>query len=221
MVLAHVFNRLANLVSILTVHVFKDDWNRPQSYQLMNDNSFLNKGTVASTALNGGANAQSSLVNAAGGGAAYAPMALQQQQGQYKPYVPIAAAAGGFSNAQLATSIGGIPHQNGGARTLPGGGQTNYVATARTSSNAAAAGFKVSNLNPDIMNLLGSTSSSSSMAPLSTSNSAGTAVSINMNHVGSTQAYPMSNPMAGFSTNHVTYSPSARTDPDGAQSKSQ
>ena len=41
MVLAHVFHRLANLVSLLTVQIFKDDWSRPAVYQVIGDKSLL------------------------------------------------------------------------------------------------------------------------------------------------------------------------------------
>ena len=36
MVLAHVFNRLSNLVVVLTVQIFKDDWSRPSSIHILN-----------------------------------------------------------------------------------------------------------------------------------------------------------------------------------------
>ena len=39
MVLAHVVNRLSNLVPVLTVQVFKDDWTRPSAYQILGDSS--------------------------------------------------------------------------------------------------------------------------------------------------------------------------------------
>lgn len=32
LVLAHVWNRLANVVQILTIHIFKDDWLRHQTH---------------------------------------------------------------------------------------------------------------------------------------------------------------------------------------------
>uniref|UniRef100_A0A8W8HW20 Cation efflux protein transmembrane domain-containing protein n=1 Tax=Magallana gigas TaxID=29159 RepID=A0A8W8HW20_MAGGI len=40
MVLAHVYNRLSNLVSQLTVQIFKDDWTRASSYNLLAGSSF-------------------------------------------------------------------------------------------------------------------------------------------------------------------------------------
>nr|XP_022330845.1 zinc transporter 6-A-like [Crassostrea virginica] len=40
MVLAHVYNRLSNLVSQLTVQIFKDDWTRASSYNLLASSSF-------------------------------------------------------------------------------------------------------------------------------------------------------------------------------------
>jgi len=43
MVLAHVYNRLANLVSVLTVQIFKDDWSRPSAFQILGDTSLLSK----------------------------------------------------------------------------------------------------------------------------------------------------------------------------------
>jgi len=43
MVLAHVYNRLANLVSVLTVQIFKDDWSRPSAFQILGDPSLLSK----------------------------------------------------------------------------------------------------------------------------------------------------------------------------------
>ena len=41
LVLSHVYNRLSNLVSLLTVHIFKDDWNRPSAYQILGDSSLF------------------------------------------------------------------------------------------------------------------------------------------------------------------------------------
>jgi hypothetical protein len=35
LVLAHVWNRLANVVQILTIHIFKDDWLRQQTHTFM------------------------------------------------------------------------------------------------------------------------------------------------------------------------------------------
>ncbi len=32
LVLAHVWNKLANVVQILTIHIFKDDWLRQQTH---------------------------------------------------------------------------------------------------------------------------------------------------------------------------------------------
>lgn len=43
MVLAHVYNRLANLVSVLTVQIFKDDWSRPSAFQILGDPTLLSK----------------------------------------------------------------------------------------------------------------------------------------------------------------------------------
>lgn len=43
MVLAHVYHRLANLVSVLTVQIFKDDWSRPSAFQILGDTSLLSK----------------------------------------------------------------------------------------------------------------------------------------------------------------------------------
>jgi zinc transporter 6 len=43
MVLAHVYHRLANLVSVLTVQIFKDDWSRPSSFQILGDTALLSK----------------------------------------------------------------------------------------------------------------------------------------------------------------------------------
>ena len=43
MVLAHVYNRLANLVSVLSVQIFKDDWSRPSAFQILGDTSLLSK----------------------------------------------------------------------------------------------------------------------------------------------------------------------------------
>lgn len=40
MVLAHVYNRLSNLVSRLTVQIVKDDWTRGSSYNLLAGSSF-------------------------------------------------------------------------------------------------------------------------------------------------------------------------------------
>ena len=38
LVLAHVYNRLSNLVSTLTIQIFKDDWTRASTYSFMGSN---------------------------------------------------------------------------------------------------------------------------------------------------------------------------------------
>jgi hypothetical protein len=43
MVLSHVYHRLANLISVLTVQIFKDDWSRPTAFQILGDTSLLSK----------------------------------------------------------------------------------------------------------------------------------------------------------------------------------
>ena len=55
MVLAHVFNRLGNLISVLTVHIFKDDWARPSAYQILGDSSLFpaSPGGVVTSAATG------------------------------------------------------------------------------------------------------------------------------------------------------------------------
>lgn len=39
--LAHVYHRLANLVSVLTVQIFKDDWLRPSAMHLISDQALM------------------------------------------------------------------------------------------------------------------------------------------------------------------------------------
>ena len=41
MVLAHVINRLSNIVSVLTIQIFKDDWSRASAYQIINESTFM------------------------------------------------------------------------------------------------------------------------------------------------------------------------------------
>lgn len=43
MVLAHVVNRLSNLISVLTVQIFKEDWTRGSTYQILGDSSLMSK----------------------------------------------------------------------------------------------------------------------------------------------------------------------------------
>ena len=40
LVLAHVWNKLAGIVNILTIHIFKDDWMRRTTHQLVYDQKF-------------------------------------------------------------------------------------------------------------------------------------------------------------------------------------
>ena len=91
MVAAHVYNRLSNFVSDLTVHVFKDDWTRPVSYQVLSENSFAGRPNfgsplvstlpVTSTASSIAATkSQSAAVNVA------------KAAGNYFPLAPIASA---------------------------------------------------------------------------------------------------------------------------------
>jgi hypothetical protein len=42
LVLAHVWNKLAGLVQILTIHIFKDDWMRSRTHQLVYNQQNLN-----------------------------------------------------------------------------------------------------------------------------------------------------------------------------------
>ena len=49
MVLSHVYHRLSNLLSVLTIQVFKDDWSRPSTYQILGDSSLLSKMRPGST----------------------------------------------------------------------------------------------------------------------------------------------------------------------------
>ena len=51
MVLAHVYNRLANLVTVLTVQIFKDDWSRPSAFQILGDTSLLSKASESRPSL--------------------------------------------------------------------------------------------------------------------------------------------------------------------------
>lgn len=51
MVLAHVYNRLANLVAVLTVQIFKDDWSRPSAFQILGDTSLLSKASESRPSL--------------------------------------------------------------------------------------------------------------------------------------------------------------------------
>lgn len=43
LVLAHVSNRLSNIIAVLTVQIFKDDWTRSSTYQILGDTSLMNK----------------------------------------------------------------------------------------------------------------------------------------------------------------------------------
>jgi len=43
MVLSHVYHRLANLISVLTVQIFKDDWSRPTAFQILGDTNLMSK----------------------------------------------------------------------------------------------------------------------------------------------------------------------------------
>jgi len=51
MVLAHVYNRLSNLVAVLTVQIFKDDWSRPSAFQILGDTSLLSKASESRSSL--------------------------------------------------------------------------------------------------------------------------------------------------------------------------
>ena len=72
MVLAHVYHRLANLVSVLTVQIFKDDWSRPSAFQILGDASLLSKPA------DGRSSVQAPTVSATP--AAYAPYTAGSQQ---------------------------------------------------------------------------------------------------------------------------------------------
>lgn len=49
MVLAHVYHRLTNLINILTVQIFKDDWSRPSALQILGDQSLMGQLNVPNT----------------------------------------------------------------------------------------------------------------------------------------------------------------------------
>ena len=48
LVLAHVWNKLANVAQILTIHIFKDDWLRHQTHTFM-QSQFVNSNPSSST----------------------------------------------------------------------------------------------------------------------------------------------------------------------------
>ncbi len=48
LVLAHVWNKLANVAQILTIHIFKDDWLRHQTHTFM-QSQIINHNPASST----------------------------------------------------------------------------------------------------------------------------------------------------------------------------
>lgn len=134
-VLAHVYHRLSNIVKILTVQIFKDDWNRPSTFQIIGDTSLFNKGMapgpqgIASISAGGVPNfvGASPTIGASGG-------QNLQSNSYYRP--PI----GGASNPSL--------------------GNASVAPMVRNITNPPPPQVNISNLNPDILNLLGSTKAS-------------------------------------------------------------
>ena len=127
MVLAHVYNRLSNIVSILTVHVFKDDWNRPTTYQLMNENPALDRNLIPGASSLG--NVGPPQLASPGAPVAYSTP-LQKQN--YRATIPPAVGAQSTYIPMPASS----QLHNGAGLPSP---------------------FVTQNLNPDIMSLLGTT----------------------------------------------------------------
>jgi len=54
MVLAHVYNRLSNLISPLTLQIFKDDWTRASTYNLLGSHTFSSRVTSPTQSLTQG-----------------------------------------------------------------------------------------------------------------------------------------------------------------------
>ncbi|KAK3580009.1 hypothetical protein CHS0354_001670 [Potamilus streckersoni] len=80
LVLAHVHNRLSNLVPILTIQIFKDDWTRASSYSKMNSpaftQSYYSPGTGAISPPLGHSPVQDTLQNPTGGVGAFKPLLI-------------------------------------------------------------------------------------------------------------------------------------------------
>ena len=167
MVLAHVYNRLSNIVAVLTIHVFKDDWNRPTTYQLINDHS-LDRSIIPGISAVGNAS----------------PPRIAS------PLVPVAYSTPAQKQNYRATIPPAV------------GAQSPYIPRSLNShlhaGNSVQSSFKPQNLNPDIMNLLGTSKAAT--------NSAGAN--------GNLYASSGSNIVPVASRDHASYT--IRTDPDGA-----
>ena len=103
LVLAHVVNRLSNLINLLTVQVFKDDWTRASAYQIISDTSLMSKlptSAAAPVRLPYGNTDSNSLLNSAVG-KVRSPLNIPQL-----PY-PNVASVGGKWGAPTPTSSPG------------------------------------------------------------------------------------------------------------------
>ena len=90
LVLAHVYSRLSNIVSNLTVQIFKDDWTRASSFNLMGNPAFSQNytqipSTYTSTLPSSrGPSPTQDLSHAAPMGASFKPVLLPQQFRDYQ-----------------------------------------------------------------------------------------------------------------------------------------
>lgn len=85
LVLAHVYSRLSNLVSNLTIQIFKDDWTRASSFNLMGNPAFSQSVPYTSTLPSSrGPSPTQDLSYTAPSGASFKPVLVPQQFGDYQ-----------------------------------------------------------------------------------------------------------------------------------------
>ena len=130
LVLAHVFNRLSNLVRVLTIQIFKDDWTRGSAFAVLGSSPF---GPLA-----GGPGGQA-------GGRAQSP--TQDYAASYLPvssFRPLPAVSGASSGGGSA-ALGGVASPPrpvldsvAGLGRVGGGGAGGGSTTARLSASATS-----------------------------------------------------------------------------------
>lgn len=205
MVLAHVYHRLSNLVSVLTVQIFKDDWSRPNTVQILGDTSLFNKGLApGSTASKGSFDSTGSQVSSHYTSLSSTSFTSTQH--------------GALTSSSSLTSQ--FPRQ---PQFLPLSSSLSSTAVTPSSSvGGGGASINMGKLNPDILNLLGSTAGGVSTGV--SSKSASTLYNSQMDFTPR-QQHHNSNSTSGIYSNTVTTTPQlnslpqhtvTRTEPDGA-----
>ena len=135
MVLSHVYHRLSNLISVLTVQVFKDDWSRPSTYQILGDTSILSKMRSGPTPPKMTAFGSAASHGHSHGGASIASNA----------------ASHGHSGATVASNVASHGHSHGGASVASNAASHGHSHSGASHSHGGASHSHNSSVSHELM----------------------------------------------------------------------